>query len=1666
MEFVGRMLKKQFVGRPIAVTGVVNLYDQSTGLFDVSYEDGCTEQLNLSEVTSLTGQMLLNDQSASGEITKKKSKVGRKPKKRRRLQVLNPDSGKSSDTLISSSCKEEDGESSAVKQKGFLENLGNECLNDNSSADRDLVCVRYHMDGSDNGFNMNNNGLDLNAALDLNNDQNMQLKFDCGGEVKRNGCIDLNLDASCDDEESVREDDAGVSAMLVQGNKLCFDLNLGLDEETKNLDVFENEGIEDSKENDKVVCLEANGVNHSQIDICRSPEHLVEDSLTGLTGNTQRESTASSPGLKGSVSPANFETKVFLSPEVLMKEAFSDTGTPIDSSLQADSLNDSQRTRGRRRKRYDKANPPAATVLRRSSRKLATTLSAQNHISSGAITLADSEVKLSILTSVEEDGKPETSDHEESEDCGGVSTKPQLPPSSKKLNLDEMPLFDLFSIYAFLRSFSTLLFLSPFEFEGLVLAVKSKTPNLLIDSIHVSLLQTLRKHLELLSSENSLSASNCLRSLNWDLLDLVTWPIFMAEYLLMHVSAVNPGYDIRELKLFENEYYKQPDRVKIEILRCLCDDAMEAESIISELNKRALLIDSNMDGERKLKVERSKRQRIDVSGNSYLSEEVDETEDQNSDECCLCKMDGSLICCDGCPAAYHLKCLGVANSDLPEGDWYCPECLIDKRNPWAKLGKSIRGAEFLGIDPHGRKYYSSCGFLLVCDPNGVEPTDRYYDQNDIILVIHVLKKLKRPYNEIMHAIAKEWNINIGSIGSIQPYNFQNSEADGSLGSMALVGKEGREIQSINCNDKSDLIDTRNGGRLQDQLGPGYVNFYSFAFSVSSVLEELTHKKSSDKAGEASLKSIEDIISAQLKTISKKSNKFNWPNIQNLSVGARKEKCGWCVSCRSPDYGGDCFFNLNDSGPSLENFTCEAVGLCSKQLGGKGHLADVACYILCMEDRLRGLLSGPWSKPHYSSLWRQSLLKSTSMADIKHLFLMLELNLHHRALSAEWLKQVDTVSTLGSACHIVINTARASSKHGIIRKRGQPSHVETTKISLNASGGLCLLWWRGGSVSRHLFNWKVLPRSMASKAARQGGCTRIPDVSCSDGPEFSKRIKRVAWKASVESSRSVEHLALQVRELDANIKWDEIENTCLLSKADHLRKSIRPFKKVIVRRKCLEGNVAKYLLDFGKRRIIPEIVRSHGVIVKESSSDRKKYWLEESHVPLHLLKNFEEKRITRKSNDISSREHRDFAGIGNKQRRKDIFSYLSSKAERSGKYQCGQCSKEVLMREAVSCQQCKGFFHMKHAGISDGAYAAKCNFTCKKCNKQAGNGKKDIVGKKKTSKVNKMLKSRKKKHVVVVSLRRSSRIKTVTEQNKKKFGGRKRGRPPKSKKATSTEKQDSGRKRGRPPKSKEVTPTIKHDNGGRKRGRPPKSNKVTTTEKQKASCKGKRTRFSRIYWINGLKLSEVKDDERVTNFRSKKLLIPSGCTIPIPNPNPNCGLCGEPEFTSSLNYLACEACGDWFHGDAFGLDEDNIGSVIGFKCHKCRNTEPVVCPHLDNDASAAVKLSENEQQKSAAEEEETPACKLSENEQQKSATAAAEEETRSLLPCVNGFSHEEEQLSEAATDKGTLEELGTTYGLQETTTTTTNGVSIDCLPPPAKSDFNGSTDAEMDEKLSD
>ncbi|KAL2238580.1 UNVERIFIED_CONTAM: DDT domain-containing protein PTM [Sesamum indicum] len=720
MEYVGRAVKKEFQGRGTCL-GSVQAYEPTTGLFKIVYEDGGSEELELSGLSAL----LVFSEPPPRQLSEVAgSELGGQPKKRRRIV----DIGKNDDNSVIGSVSGDN----SVGRDG---DSGEFDLNLNESADLNDDAFNY-LNGDDQGVNAVGGGAKL-RDLDLNEGVNLELDegvFLTGGVIEgssgaKKEVIDLNLDLN-ENFDNLSEEREG----------RFFDLNLQvMEDEVRGIDGREwqsgaNERICDeghiqmmeelAEDVNKAILVNVDGDSGNlTVNMDKNEDSPLRNCTTGVDNENVAPVNAQKKRRGRKKKDASSNNIVLGTPESLKVDSeTANTKLELESRDYDNVISDPvlRGRRGRKRRESldgDMTLPTPETGLRRSSRRAKRdAFSSPDQGLNAAASNGVNHQLLSPAISVVSNEKIMVAAHGNSINPVMLPPKVELPPSSCNLYLSGVSVFDFVSVYAFLRSFSTLLFLSPFELDDFVASVKCNDSTLLFDSIHVSLLRTLRKHLESLSDEGSVSASDCLRSLNWDFLDLITWPLFVVEYLLLHSPGYIPGLDICQLKHFQNDYYKLPVSAKVEVLRHLCDDVIEVEAFRSELNRRTLATDRHTEFQRNSKFDSSRKRKaaIDVASTSCLTEEdAEEPADWNSDECCLCKMDGNLICCDGCPAAFHSRCVGVLSNLLPEGDWYCPECAIEKDKPWMKVGKSIRGAELLGVDPYGRLYYSSCGYLLV-----------------------------------------------------------------------------------------------------------------------------------------------------------------------------------------------------------------------------------------------------------------------------------------------------------------------------------------------------------------------------------------------------------------------------------------------------------------------------------------------------------------------------------------------------------------------------------------------------------------------------------------------------------------------------------------------------------------------------------------------------------------------------------------------------------------------------------------------------------------------------------------------------------------------------------------------------------------------------------------
>ncbi|KAG6409957.1 hypothetical protein SASPL_128001 [Salvia splendens] len=605
-----------------------------------------------------------------------------------------------------------------------------------------------------------------------------------------------------------------------------------------------------------------------------------------------------------------------------------------------------------------------------------------------------------------------------------------------------------------------MLLVSPFYICDFAAALVSKGSTPLFDAVQLTLMTALRSHLTSLTDAECASASVCLRSLNWDLLDLITWPVFLIEYLLFHSPKHIPGL---EFELFQSEYYAMPAPAKVAILRHLCDDVLESKAFKAEADKRTRMAETQSWNSRyfSFKGKKNKRKTSGVDGDNLAEEFLNDfIADGNGDECYLCKTDGNLICCDGCPAAFHARCVGVVTSQLPDGDWIFPECTIE-RDASYQLSKSIRGMELLGVDAYARHYYNCCGYLFVVDSREDNYWFSLYSKDDMPTVVAALDASSTVYDVIASAIRRNWNLTLGV----------SSKVSGGM---------------VNPRDEGDGA----GASTSSSEVANYANLYGFARMSYKFSKELASKWSEE---EQATKLAGEIIGRQMRVISNKYAVFSWLNLRDL--GLATTNCGWCICCKVPQLEKDCLFIASDNVQASDNFNSQALG--SPPLPSMRPLVGSKLF---------------------------NAVEAAHIGNVKHLLLeagLLASNLPRRVLSADWTKSVDNAATMGSSSHTMKkSTTRVSRLPADSRGKCKCPKDKLTRTPKEEQG-VSLSWWRGGKASRKLFNWKTCGIAGGCKkidgvSYPDGGdyAKRTKCLAWSAALEASKTVEQLALQACV------------------------------------------------------------------------------------------------------------------------------------------------------------------------------------------------------------------------------------------------------------------------------------------------------------------------------------------------------------------------------------------------------------------------------------------------------------------------------------------------------------------------------------------------------------------------
>ncbi|XP_023738116.1 DDT domain-containing protein PTM [Lactuca sativa] len=1236
----------------------------------------------------------------------------------------------------------------------------------------------------------------------------------------------------------------------------------------------------------------------------------------------------------------------------------------------------------------------------------------ENSVRGGAFELSGAQ------TEVDNESSSEISDYDLSGNIVEVESPstpppppPQLPPSTGNFGVSEEHVSFLLSVYSFLRSFSVCLFLSPFGLDEFVGALNSSVPNTLLDAIHVALIRALKSHVEILSSEGSELASKCLRSMDWSLLDSLTWPMFIVQYLTTMRYAEGQEWKEFYVNVLEKDYYTLSAGRKLIILQILCDGALDSAELRAEIDNReesevgpdpdAVLaftepvkdtpikrrgrppknpLPKDQEPVKDIPIPAPNSSVPKVTG-SHVGADVDE--DGNVDECRLCGMDGILVCCDGCPLAYHSRCIGIMKMFMPEGAWYCPECTMNKIGPNVTKLTSLRGAEIFGIDPYEQVFLGSCNHLLVMKASRSSGSHvRYYSPVDIQKVLHALTdadEYKALYLNICKGILEHWEIpesvfslpetngidkelpnktvdaDISTPSTILPMESSNGVED--LTSKDVVAASACISENGNCNIKSEMtmtcemtnapLVTKEAPKLPF-FGDGclykgssfkpqaYQNVYIHGDFAASAAASLAILSSEEKLGSQPqpLSSHRKFMSAnyslQTKAFLLAAKRFFWPNYEKKLVEVPRERCGWCLSCQvSSSSKKGCLLNsaLSNAikGPS------KVLSSIRHSKNTEGSLASIATYLMFMEESLCGLTIGPFLNGNFRKQWCKKVEEAATLGEIKAALLEFEKNTRSIAFSADWIKLVDDMGLEKQVNTSVKNVVGSSQKRP--GRPGRKPAVIVPEVTDNdgKDASVDFSWWRGGMLSKHIFQKGILPQMMLKHAARLGGSGKLNGVQYADGVTVPKRSRQFVWRAGVEMCKTASQLALQVRYLDLHVRWSELvrpDQPIQEGKGPETEASA--FRNACIVDKKASGNKISYGVVFENQKHLPSRVLKNVLEVEESGDNKDKYWFVEMRIPLYLIKEYEmEKGILPNSDNkhvITLKKKQ----LKSKSSGKNIFSFLLDKRDNPGKCLCTLCQLDVPFKIAARCSVCEGYCHEQCAIESSVQMEKHVEFliTCKRCYQEKYVNVKpqvqiQINGDSPTSPL--LLQGQESQHSTT-SIKvekqngfeiRQHHVPTISNQSAQK------NHPTPSQPKTSK----SGKK-----SSKNILPTQSVDQI-QSSSKKPKNNNSSK----------KRSKVTGAKLTLGLIWRKKNPDETGIDFRLKNLLLKN-------NPNghllaPSCHLCNKP-YDSSLMYIHCEGCSKWFHADAVELKESTILDLVGFKCCRCRRIRIPVCPYTD------------------------------------------------------------------------------------------------------------------------
>lgn len=244
-----------------------------------------------------------------------------------------------------------------------------------------------------------------------------------------------------------------------------------------------------------------------------------------------------------------------------------------------------------------------------------------------------------------------------------------LPDSSDDLLIPKQYALKVASIYEVFRRFKQLIRLTPFRLEDFCAALVSDEQSSLLAEFHIQLLKALLREEDAQGTQFGPQDHKDSINITLYLIDQFTWPEVLRSYLESHESFDKTSNSI----LTNKDYPFVSVEDRLTVLQFLTDQFLITDIVRSDLAREVPIL--------------------------------------YDDHCRICHKLGDLICCETCPAVFHLECVDPPLENIPAGDYQCNLCkqqqvpgVYDCISSLEKQGFLCRH-EHLGYDRHGRKFW-------------------------------------------------------------------------------------------------------------------------------------------------------------------------------------------------------------------------------------------------------------------------------------------------------------------------------------------------------------------------------------------------------------------------------------------------------------------------------------------------------------------------------------------------------------------------------------------------------------------------------------------------------------------------------------------------------------------------------------------------------------------------------------------------------------------------------------------------------------------------------------------------------------------------------------------------------------------------------------------------